>query len=251
MSKLYDDPHEYWAKSFKGVTTGRISSKKPNNVVSETEFRAEKAKLAKNQAKAHKNAQKATNDAELARREVLYTKKGVYDGPTFYPKTIVSTPNPNAAFRHKKGKARMINSVTPGPGGKFIVPNRYKEMYDDMIARGNSVQYTIVCIKDYIAGEDDQKAIPTALPPSSNFIVPKRFKELYDDMMDAGISVQQAMEYIKARMSTGEGRIAIRVQERKKKQAASDRDTPPGFPEKVRKKVWSATPGRWEYEDEE
>lgn len=131
-------------KMHKKTVTGRISSKKPNNVVSETEFRAEKAELAKNQQKTRKKALKATNDAELARRNKFFGS----DKPTD------STPNPNAAFRSKKLSYRIAESA--GAVSKdFYVPPRYGNLYRSILEDGHSIIYARNAVRGLMKEEEE------------------------------------------------------------------------------------------------
>ena len=153
----YDEyKSEIAAKGFNNVVTGRISSKKAEDTTKFFGNTTKTAKFTNNQTKAHKKGQEATNDAELARRNALYAKKGVYTGPTFYPKPTVSTSNPNLAFKRKKIKQCVIDPLQQRSKDEFIVPPRYRKMYKDMVAKGNSVHYTIVCIKNRIKLENQE-----------------------------------------------------------------------------------------------
>jgi len=167
---------EIATKGANEVITGRIKSKKANKTVSEAEFRAEKAEIAKKELK-------ATNDAEIARRTSLYGEKGKYNGPTFQHNTTPIKTDPNAAFKRKKygDRAPRTGRVVTSEDldnliddcrirvnkNNFAVPQRYMKLFRDMTNRGNSIQFTTTHIKDLMAleeakataSEDDQKAI--------------------------------------------------------------------------------------------
>ncbi len=162
---------KYGTNGERKAETGRISNKKDRSITDWYNLATETGRFVDNQEKARKNALKSTNDAELRRRAGLYP-------PTKHASSI---PNPNIAFVNKKLGKHTSDRLRPR-AEKFVVPDRYKAMYDDMVSSGNSVNYTIICIKDYISQEERGNI---NVPPAS----------------------------------------AV------KKQAVSDRDTPPGFPE--------------------
>jgi len=161
MSKMIAEQARFAAKMHERALKGSIVSKKTESTVKFFDLEAENAKFAKDQEKSRKNAFKRVNDAELARRNTLYPTPAYLESP-------VSTPNPNTAFRHKKikedeGKQRYPLKVAPPDhipidNGVFVLPARYKPLYMDLRANGNSIEYAVDYIKQEI--ENDKREVP-------------------------------------------------------------------------------------------
>lgn len=130
------------------VTT---DSKTPEPKTKALDFAAKSNEIAENYQKIMESAPKSLKGSIGSERERYSRMYGVSE-------SAPPIPNPNEAFRRRKSRNRFFGTKTAAKNN-FVVPDRHKELFDDMIARGNSVQYTIVCIKQKVADQAGQKDV--------------------------------------------------------------------------------------------